>query len=85
MGGVVRGRGPAMSGYDTDVLDLAESFLRDYDVTPPENYHAVADRIAQRIQQGIEDDLEDLEAEGKIRDKVRPLSAPGIERNEQKR
>jgi hypothetical protein len=56
-----------MSSYDPACLGLADYFLRDYDVTPPENYHAIADRLTERIHKGIEDDLSDLEAEGKIK------------------
>jgi mannose/cellobiose epimerase-like protein (N-acyl-D-glucosamine 2-epimerase family) len=55
-------------------MKLAEHFLEDYDVTPPENYKVVADRLAERIQRGIEDDLDDLMAEGKI--EIRKWSKP---------
>ena len=68
-----------------NVMKLAEHFLEDYDVTPPENHKVVADRLAERIQRGIEDDLFDLEASGKIRKNVRAPSPHGIERKEQKR
>ena len=74
-----------MSSRDLKSYELAAFFLEDYEVMPPALHREVADRLAQRIQQGIEDDLSDLEAAGKIRENVRALSPPGIERKEQKR
>ena len=68
-----------------NVMKLAEHFLEDYDVIPPENYKGVVDRIAERIQRGIEDDLSDLVSVRKIREKASIPAAPGIERKEQKR
>ena len=73
-----------MNSYDEKCYELAEQFLRDYDVISPATNALVADRIAQRIQQGIEDDLSDLNAAGKIREKTRAPASPGIERKEQK-
>ena len=65
--------------------ELAVLFLENYDVMPNWTLRDIAGRLTERIHKGIEDDLNDLKAAGKIRETVRPPSAPGLERKEQKR
>lgn len=61
--------------FDKKCLDLAESFLSDYDVTDP----MAAAWVAQRIQTGIDDDLQDLLQQGRVKARgAAPAEAPPV-------